>query len=370
MNIVLKRNIQVRRYIIKAEIQKLVKREEIMAILLLARDLGREVLPEDIVSHLLANRPEKIGRRVIQWCAELGVLTLDGKLTNSGLEALQEGKIFISEKGIYRITVTDDPLVPERVLLVEPNYSGNIHYDINEMKGSGRDHQIEDDLITLPENILALQENTDQRFKAIGKDGEDIKISNIDEKGIDDGQPRKSFSVELHVEQHGQPRFYITREGAKRGGIAPDVTFESVLQSIMGFDYQYWIPDTGTLQESFDTLRDIELRDFRKTITFPTPSLPGLGNFDPASLTVNIQPKTVEDANKWNGWLIVDGINDYMDESDYQEHCYAVSSKFAEFNPEEPSQEELAKHLSDMSNQNQKYWFLQAPLDLRLKDVG
>lgn len=363
---VLTREIKTKSYIAKAEIQKLVVREEIQAVLMLADQLGGKVTPADIVSHLLANRPEKIGKRVIEWCASNNVLNWKGELTDIGRESLQEGKVFTSESGVYKFILTDHPLIPEKILLIEPNREGNLFKEMKELRNAENGYKIEEELITLPPEVLTLA-GVEKRYNEISESKEDVRIVYIEERGVTGNPPYSPFVLSIELDRFIPPKLLI-RHGKKiRQGGTPDIPYKNAMESILANKFHDWDPNTNTLKIDYNQLGPNEKRTFQKSIHFETPQLPNYGSFDPIRISFNIQPRTSQDAARWAYWLLKDRITNYIHEEEYSELCMEIANLFVEFQIRMPSQEELVDEILNETKERirtPKYWYLRAPLDL------
>ncbi len=67
MKLVLERTLEIQRYRIIAEVARAQKRGELHAVLLLAQERGH-VFAKMVAEELLGNRPETVGKRLIQIC--------------------------------------------------------------------------------------------------------------------------------------------------------------------------------------------------------------------------------------------------------------------------------------------------------------
>ncbi|MEN8217620.1 MAG: hypothetical protein ABFS56_14875 [Pseudomonadota bacterium] len=122
MKLVFQRSLNIQRYRILAEVARTQKRDELQAVLLLAQERGH-VSAKMVADKLLGNRPETVGKRLIQICVTHKLLVEQQSnyiLTEMGQTALKEEKIFIPERGTWEIWVTDDPLWASALIQIKP----------------------------------------------------------------------------------------------------------------------------------------------------------------------------------------------------------------------------------------------------------
>ena len=115
----LKRKVNIEKYRGILELGRQKNKESYLAILKLAEENNNIVKPEDIIERFFKGRPQQLGHRLIKICQINGLLDEKGILTEIGLEALRENKIYLREFGAYDFWITKDPLISQKLINIE-----------------------------------------------------------------------------------------------------------------------------------------------------------------------------------------------------------------------------------------------------------
>ncbi|MHA1755981.1 MAG: hypothetical protein ACTSVV_04365 [Promethearchaeota archaeon] len=370
MNINLTRKVKIEKYQIIMEIGRQENREDLIAILKLAEELGRSLEPKDICDNLLIGKPETLGETILNRCKDLDLLDEKCNLTENGKEALENSKVFLKESGCYYLYITRDQLYPKKLLDIKPipleSQEMKAHHYINEDSMTNKN-----DIIDIPDDILNLKGNKFQ-LKSKGK----IIIYNIERSGKYFGIDNE-FSLNLFLtikDIFNEPVLNIRLEGFVNENVDPPYEFDflKIWLSLLGIRRDDWDIRKKALRINFSELiKDNEKFNFEKEeLLIENPEIPNLGQFETTSLrNIPIIPKSNQDAQKWAEWYLIHEINDYIFEDQYEKIQDTVLSLSAldGFQIQLPSREELCKSIlaeRDKMTDPKKFWYIQTPLDL------
>lgn len=371
--LVLSRRLELEKYEVVMEIGRQQRREELNAVLMLAEEHGGKATAKQISQELLQGRPETVGKAIIDRCRDLALLDESGGITPIGRDALSTGKVFIPERGRYVIWFTDDPLVLQKLVHIEPKEESHLSDEVAMMKNRNARSEVRDETKTLPEKLAKLKGGP---YDLMGKGGGRVVIKSIDQNGVRAQLgPGDAAKITLQIAPAGP--HLSAGGGFERVLDAPALDFERSWISALGPMAKLWVRsrDPPALKCGFDELNPKDLTSFSKAVHLSKPSLEGYGEFDDATVDgVPIIPRTSHDAEAWARWLLKKSIVGYIDASQYQGLVKATKSRFPDFpGVELPSEEELAEELgSERASDGtfpRAYWYLRAPMDLRVKEA-
>lgn len=194
MDLVLKRKLIMRKFVIIAETARFKDREDIISVLKLANEKGGKVTPKQICDELLGGNPVIVGERIIHRCSELELLDGDGELTQRGMNALTENKIPEPERAIYSVWYADDSIIPDNEKLLQIEQSRLSSGD--ELFGENSEENKK--LIDLPKILI---ENP-EKFENLKLRGEKAKVLKIEIRGKEVKIPfKENVYVEWEVSQ-------------------------------------------------------------------------------------------------------------------------------------------------------------------------
>jgi len=337
-------------------------RDEIISILMLARENGNTISAELICQELLANRALTMGNLIIKRCKELDLFDDENNLTDQGQSSIETGEVFIPERELFLLTCTNDSLLPQKL---HQEINSERRKENNESKKKYDEGEIE----LLPQWILNLEGKV---IDLIGTSKDRVRIMKIAEKGqriienlVED------LKCELSIQDDGSTT--LSTFGRFNETIQPpSLEFREVWKTLLGPIANDWDESLSPpkLRVRFGDLTDKERNTFLKDIAFENPSIPNYGNFEPTVVKdVPIGPKTQEEANEWATWLLIKNLPSYQFEKGYQRLVEEIIQKFSKFKVSLPSRMELARLLrKNFITKGEKlpdyYWFVQAPLDL------
>lgn len=364
----LSRQLKIEKYEAIMEIGRQQRREELLAVLMLAEEHGGKASPKDVSLELLQGRPELVGKAIVDRCRDLGLLDEAGEITPIGREALRTGEVFMPERGRYVLWLTEDPLVSQKVIHIEPKEESYLNDEVAIMKNRGTRQSAEPE--PLPKKLKSLAGGI---YDLMGKGVGSVVIRSIEANGLTCPLgPGDNARVTLRIDRKSS-RLDISG-GFERLLKPPPLDFQEAWISALGSLARLWARsrEPPALKTSFDELSPKDLTSFSKTVSLSRPALEGYGEFDDTSVdNVPIIPRTSADAASWARWLLKKSVVGYTADQGYKELVESCRSRFPDFpGIKLPSAEELAEELAAEKAPDgtlpKAYWYLQAPLDLKV----
>ncbi len=373
----LTRGATLRAFDILAEIGQGKKREELHAVLLLAKERKGRVSAEAVCEHLLLGRPETVGKAVIDRCRYYGLINSRGYLTDIGKRALEEESVFIPERGRYRVWFTDDPLHPPGLIDIQPQRERTLYREVRGNRANGDSEtdpsrEEREKAANVPENLLGMEGKT---FDLLSPEGDRVRILKVEPKGatVEDGDGRKLiFSISFRP---GKPPKLEAKGSYQRLIDSPPIEPRIAWRAVLGGRARDWDDERSppALRCSVSDLGADELDSFTTTVSCKKPELPGYGAFEDVEIpNVPIAPRGRKNAQRWAEWLLRERIDAYLDDSGYARLVAAVKQEFPDFTVKLPGREVLAQRLREEITESgvlpEHYWYIQAPLDLTLEE--
>jgi hypothetical protein len=373
--IVLKRTLKVHAFDTIASIAVPESRPDLLAVVHLAAERG-EVWGRDIGRDLLG-MDDGLGWRVLERCQRLGLVTREGRsgpfeLTELGELAVEDEQIFLPERAAYRFYWVDDPLLPEVLL----GFRG---------LESARDAQMRDDARDAragqgPKTSRCpapLQTRLDVVTKML-HDGGLVRLLELGD-GFTDQDGTIELSLTLRVDAGPMVRLQaqdLDRELDASGRVGQDhaATWRQLVRQALGIgDWQLddWAGQfgAGTIGRSFADVHEAGLRSFEERLSVDEMHLSEAGRFQGTSVTVDVVPADLEDANAWATWLVWDGLHDHVSRQELEAHRTAVEARFRHHNVEIPHPGLLLQEAYGRLHEDTKAWRVVAPADLGLWEV-
>ncbi len=381
MEIKLQRSLKIHRFRVKGTIAKAENRPEIHSFLLLAQEQNGFVSARDVAEKLLGGRPETVGKRLLEQCANYGLLDKQRNngyaLTDKGMVAISQEQIFVHEQGTWELWVTDDPLLPTTLLNIEPFKEPSAHHEKHNAKARN------ENMKSLPQ-WLRQSLITDTSLSSLVADNRQYRFINLDDKGEFIADVNANVTATWITPELSQASlvFEGTVDGKKlnyRYQILPKLTFLEIWQQML--EQQNWLQHAGAYEQPekywdfqqqalripCKNLSNTEQSTFLKNHPFSKPEISDYGRFNDTDIkNIPIMPKDEDAAGGWGFWLLEKKVNDYIlaGQFEIQQQNISGLKQFAEFDLIFPEQEEFAQELR---NSNPKaYWYLQAPLDWQL----
>jgi hypothetical protein len=379
IKLALKRTLEIKRYRIIAEVAKAQKRDELYAVLLLARERGY-VFAKMVADNLLDGRPETVGKRLIQICVTHKLLKEEesrGKknyiLTETGQTALEEEKIFIPERGTWEIWVTDDPLWASALVQIE------VFKEPSALKETRRDKK--DELNERKSNMQSLPEWLVEKLQGqiitpLADRKMNYRFDELAAKGELIVTPDADITASLSIPQFDDTsdlQFTVkvvdnNCRYQEQHAMIFEIAWPQILQQ------QGWLERWRIQQQTQKEVLDVsypelktkqERSNFHKDYPISKPHLTDLNGFDNTIIdNVPIAPATQQDANNWAYWLLERDTNRYVLKDDFETMQNKVAESFPDYEITFPEQRDFAQSLR--RNNPRAYWYLQAPLDWQI----
>jgi len=356
MNVKLERKIKISKFKVILDIGQKVERTDIIALLLIAQANNNQLSREIVCRDFIFREHNQMAETILRRCIEYEVLDNEYKITQEGFQAIRDGMVYRYHNGRFYIYVTDDPLIPQRILDIE-FVNENINFR-NEIREPG-ENKI--NLIDIPQWLKDVEKVEDKQLFNIDKT--EINVKSISEK------------VELLEKIELIVTINLTKKSCilKTSGIFNDQReihyfpkFQAIWEELMANRITDWDWNNNKLKVHCN-LTDNEKISFRKKISFKSPNINNFGSFDSLSIEVEIKPKTEADANEWANWLLCHDINDFLFDTAFVERKKQISMLFPDFNVDFLSHKALVEEMKgnlDLDNISNEYWFVQAPIDL------
>jgi hypothetical protein len=377
MAIELSRTVNVLCFHIVGEVGFAQRRDELRAVTQLAAQRAGQLTARMICEHLLGNKPEAVGLRLLVVCERMGLIEWETKvrrgdavarLTEEGRRVAEGGDVFVPERGTWTVWVAEDPLIPvvERLLRVEPFREPTAFDEVVGKKDKPREERR---TVDLPEWV----QEACSVYGSLGwGDGRAISMLDIE----DQGEPEKEAGAQITLTLRAAPGEVssIKLSGtiqSRRTDYelkdAPAPAFDEVWRYCLGSRAGDW--DGRRLAVRFDNLSDTERNTFESHIAFDSWRHPVHGTFGRFQVPhVPLRPATDIDASLWANWLLAYRTQSYVRKADFARRCEEVQETFTGYRLQLMTQEQLATSLRRTSVQrpSRKYWHLQAPLDWSL----
>ena len=390
MVIELKREIKYKTYLVQAEIGVQKPAGLFASVAELALTNSKTLTEDLIVKEFAFSIP--MAKRVIQRCLFKGLIEVDGEniyhLTTMGEDTANGKLMYEKESGEYRLFITDDPLIPQRVLTIQridKSYHLNRRNDIHTEK-----------LRLSLENLVFqnfLFEKNEQETSLINSDK--ILIENCRENIHQEKNPKVDFSITC-ISTPSAIDFKIDSNykiGSNKGysnltflNPNPEFSFNLILSNLLKQRSlsSNWDQESKILRVPFDLQlkRDLDYKKFYERLIFEIPIIENFGEFEQSSFKIPIAPRDDDACLKWEKYLLLEKINEICFNRHYLKlikECEELMERKGKLSVDLPNQINLVSELKkeaeiidpkthdiNYGSRSDKYWFLQAGLDLEI----
>jgi hypothetical protein len=350
------------------QIAKAAKRDELMPVLLRAREAGTTDA-KDIANHLLfeARSRQGVAQRLLQISENYGLLEQREKryaLTDAGHAALKTQQIYVPEHGAWTIWASDDPLLATPILHVKP-WTEPTAYD--EIRGKDRHTEEKRKFEKLPRWLKAIVGNVTIPIAA----GTALRIDQLEAEG-----EIVAVGVTLRAVwdvSGARLRIEGSLDGSSVNSVveAPDVdasdTWRQLLKSA-GL-WSQWDSEALALRVGFDDTDTGERQTLLRAVKFGKPEISGYQHFDATTIEgVPIRARSTDDARRWAAWRLDIRINNYATAERLRSWTDEALAPFAEFALVAPSRQALANAVwrARGDRPTNKTWHLVAAEDWEL----
>lgn len=332
--IVLERTLPVRSWRVIGKVSQAERRTELMPVLLRARS-PNGTNEDDIAGHLLfeAKSRRPVAKRLLEIALRYSLLQVrEGRftLTPSGEEALASDHVFVPELGAWVVWATEDPLVPDVLLRVEP-WSEPSAYD--EVRGVGKESSPPRRFEALP---AWLHNAVGRSLSVLGNPRGSSRIEHLECDGevVDPGADvRAAWDV-------GSGRLRLT---GSIGGApvetslsAPAMSAAQVWEGLLRTEglLSRWDAARSVLLASFDETNPAERETLRRELLIKRPVVSGLGEFSPVTVSqIPLRPRSAEDAARWAQARLRERVRDYATSDRYAAWSAESVAPLAEYQP-------------------------------------
>ncbi len=363
MEIILNKNITVKKFKALIDIGIKEKRTDIVALLMIAKSHNDKLSDKIIYDEFIFRENKAMANRILQRCQELGLIDENLKITEEGVNAREEGMIYRSYTGTYYVWASEDPLLPQKILNIEIidekiNFKNEILGQRNSEEGT-----IEKNIESLPEWL----KDTEQIkiIKLLDKNKREIRIESIQEK-IEPNFVSEKLKTQICLTADSKLiKFSGLFEDERELSIFPDI--RSVWKQLLGKRYPQWNWEEWALKISFEELKGKEILSFTKMLSFNSPKIENFGVFDDFSLKIKLRPQSDTDAELWGNWLLENQIKEYMFPGVFEKYKEEINKKFVGFNIKLQDLDDLSKKAVEKVFEDEipiDFWFVQAPIDI------
>lgn len=377
----MQRNLEVECFVVKMTVLVPSERPDIRAILMLADENGERLDADILMTKFFPGLNHAIGKNIIRRYMEMGLLDNSGRLTESARLSmeLEKNRVLIPESGDYKIWVTEDTLVPQRILRL--NRISEVELNEFEYRPKQAGGQKSSEVIYRPEKLPEwLTFDRVSTFMVLFE-GEilPIAVSELETKGFyvkENDKHFEGYSPRLIMKiNSGHSVTVEVRDDIMSSAleIESEVESEDLWNQVVdefALEWEGGILSSGFAKFDFDKLDQRGKDSFLVSVSSRDIALHTLGKFTSSEIELNAQPATQDDADRWGKYSLENSINDYVNEQEFEEIKRLVRSKFANLIPEElPSLRDLVEEFKQTGMEggeyDKRYWYLMAPIDLK-----
>lgn len=360
----LKRMSKVETWHIKARISKIVPRHDMIMVLMYLKEKSGKPTTKGLSEHLELRKMS--AERLLKIASSLGLVSENNnsfRLTNDGVKAITNKKVFIPEEGTWEIALCEDPLLSCSVVYLTVHNESNAWEDVNPINKS-KTKQRQNSFHEIPLLLMELI-NYGELIPLTG--GEELKILSIDERVEKINSP-KSLAISLDLHQN-KATLNFKEKTLNPTTIPPNITVATVWEAFLTNEgkMRYWDESRQSLAVSFNDIDDSEKNTMKKKFIYRKPEILEYGQFEDVSIEgVNIHARTKKDAQQWALWRLDQNITSLASSDKYDEWCNEAIMPFSEYDMELPDRSEFASqawHNAETANERQLAWHLISAVD-------
>ncbi len=377
---VLTKKVKIERYLVKTQYQIRQKRKDLLIVLKFIHEFKENYLsyptPKIIREELLAIPIIGI-KRLIQRLANLDLIDLDIHdglisdeqhliLTEKGRLSISEGNVFLPSEGILEFSVIDDPLFS----LYFYGIRESPQYNNKELKEDLNKHSKPVDLTqtTKLEQYIGAKINGEIEPYLKGE----IIIEAIDKNGI--RLPPIEAIISIEVTPNNKTNAYIQGTNRVRFSFSlpQELSYSNLFDNFQK-NYQSDKWENGYFLVKSKELKNQEKKSFlKKSLIIQDLKINEKYVLNQVKFqNVPIQPINQEEAYLWLKELVIDDIDYFVTEKEFNEIVERNKKNFV-FHKDQLSLtlETVLNTIKDkiekgITNYLSKFWYLQAPIDLR-----
>lgn len=363
----LSRNIEVCCWRVIGQIARAETRDDLMPVLLRAREMG-STNAKDLDQHLLGGSRRIVAQRLLHICELYGLLEQTDReyvLTESGTAGLQNQQVFVPELGTWTVWASNDPLLISPILRIDP-WSEPTAYD--ELRGGGRDTKDARVFEKLPHWLLNTRGEV---VVPVVSSEKSIRIDQLELKG-EVVEPLAKLTAKWGGSSSRLRVTGLINETVVDSEMrAPALHADDVWQQLLESEalWSHWDQGLYALRVGFEHTAPGERESFLRAQIFSSPDIGGLGEFDEATVEgVRLRPEHAIDSQRWAEWRLSNRIIDYATADRMEIWANDARENLLEFRPVLPGRHDLAAKswAPQIDRPTPKAWYLVAAEDWNL----
>ncbi len=305
--------------------------------------------------------PLKFSENILEELKLLELVNENGELTPRGYESLTTSNIMEPDKGSFQIKVVNDPLIPSCIIAVK-QLDPNARKEIFSSKEKREEKKIQ-----IPKHIVSQKGN---RFKTLDERQTLIDVQEIAPRGSIDRSVQEKLEYYLSFEGNDWKAEVRYRNKSISLEVPESFDGTAIINSLL-FSIQKNVDiSTWRVPQTPSALTTKELLNFIKDFQLKKIEIQNIGIFDTITLRdVSICPEDNKTAKEWAMKIFTETLSNYLIDREYLVKWGEIinqNNELKKFQIEIPSMHEV---LSNLDPGSKKYWFLQAPFDLKLNEL-
>ena len=339
------------------------KRPEILPIIQAVREANEKGKPavKYLSEVLFIGFPLKFSENIFEELRLLELVNENGELTPRGLEALATSNIMEPDKGSFQIKVVNDSLIPNSIIAVD-QLDPNARKEIFSSK-----EKREESKIQIPKYIVSQK---GKRFKTLDEVQSLVDIQDIAPRGSIDRRTKEILEYYLYFEGNDWKAEVRFQNKSFSQELPESFDGTELIKSLLFSIHKNVDISTWRVPQKPSSLTTKELLNFSKDFQLKKVEIQNIGIFDILTLRdVSICPEDNKTAKEWAMKIFTETLSNYLVEIEYLEKWGEIidqNNELKKFQIEIPSMNEV---LSNLDPGSKKYWFLQAPFDLKLNEL-
>ncbi len=338
---ILKRSVSIENWVVEASIAKKQKRSEMLPILLHLRDHSNCSV-RDVSQTLFFDENSRlvIAERLLAISVEHGLARCEnGKysLTVVGERAIADGEIFIHERGLWKISLCRDQLLPHPVVNIKPFDDSAPE---SEVFSSDKDN--------LAKRTRNICQTPDWSNEFIGvqtlplEGGGPLIVVDVERKGF--RLPDDRLTLEWDLTQ--KTLVLLSQKMRSIQITAPVLSVQEAWNQLLttsGID-SYWDSQRNSLGVLFKDMPDNKKSGMKITMELKKPQLPEYGQFERLNCAnTKVHAINQADATSWAEWRFINLVDGFADRQKFSHWLDKAVAPFSEFCIALPDRTALAK---------------------------
>lgn len=361
----LNRKLSCESYSLIMTVSKFEGQDEILAVLKLFEE--HESVAKSTVNTELLSQPAEsnYGQNVLKAVELYGLIRNASRgrydLTEMGRSALDLKKVPLPNRGLFEVMVSYDPLLLVEIL------------DIVDVEQDGLPNLLSKRIEELPEELNKTLDRRSNRILFLAARSREAAVIVEYSRNGAKAQYKGNLGISLKLKYGEQPKLYFNGKTVLQIDAPKDIdSFTAIMQLLEEEGELRLINNELTLLVRTADLTSSELRNFKKTFKVSKPSIERYGTFEPLEVdNLKIAPVDLAEANKWARKLLLESIDQYVGEKQYNTLIEEICNQFKPlYDPIDISsnlpdyRSAIKSALRGERDFNKSFWYLVAPRDL------